>query len=103
MTIELENREATIRKFEYTSGFHLLTTPRETLADAEVRIVRIERSIITYVDGVKTGEPVPAYHFDVPLEEFSVGLGGVNALENLIDQESIKYKDKKDKAPKDKP
>lgn len=95
MPQELENRNANIRVFEYTSGFHLLTEPREVLAGGEeTRRIRIQRSEATYVDGELAGDPEFLYEFEVSLEDFSQGLGGISGLENKLDNLADEYKNR---------
>jgi hypothetical protein len=93
MAKELENRQAQIRTFEFTSSFHLLTTPRESLSDDEARRIRVERSVISYVDGVISGKPRVLFTFEVDLTDFAEGLGGVRGLESKLDKLSQDYID----------
>jgi hypothetical protein len=100
MAKKIRDTTSNIQTFEYTSGFHLLTMPRETLSGSEDRKIRIARSNISYTDGVKTGNPVPAYEFEVSLEDFARGLGGtINKLEKLIDDKAQEYLDSQASTP----
>lgn len=93
MAQELENRQAHYRRFEFTSAFHLITEPRETLQGQESRILRVERSEVVYIDGIMEGSPKPLYSFEVNLEDFAQGVGGtLSSIDNFLDNQAAAYK-----------